>query len=766
MQSGRKGSGASRRSQGAFGAGRHGHPSTVWCDALERRVLMTAVTSFTLINADTDQPMAGYSALTNGATLDLSKLPTKRMNVRANVDATTRSVRFAYDANTNYRVESGAPFALASDNGGDYAPWTPTVGAHTVKATPYTLTGASGTAGTALAVKFNVVNGIAPAVDLMNSATDTKIATLTDGYVIDKNQVGARVTIRALPVGAAGSIVFKLDGQIVSTETYAPYSIGGDIGGDLQDWSAPAGQHALQVTQYSGPTGTGTVQGTTALSFTVVDPAAVPGVTVTAATATTLDLSWTAPADAAEGEITAYRISYAPGEYDPGPAGQWQVVEVPGTATSVQLSGLLSFALYSIDVAAVRADGVGAAAHVNARTAKPVGMSRYLYLVDAPKNTLGFEQLKPQIEVFDIENGHRWVKNIPLPSGIYNIRGVAASPATGKLYVSYFLTAVNGYQPGGLLCLDMNTSRVLWRKDYPASVVPSPDRFDITPDGKKIYMPVGEHGPDRFWVVIDAANGNALGRIYHTTAPHNTIVSLDGRYAFLEGQEKGTQPADVLHTIGVVDTATDQVVRKIGPFNEVVRPFTVNGSTTLVFATINDFVGFQVGDVRTGRVIFTAPVPGATQPSPDFNRVICHGIALTPDEREIWLVDTQRVGIHVFDVSGVRSGRAPTYIKFIQTRRPGRDLSGNYDPNASRDAHGVPAWLNRSHDGKYIYGELGEIIDVATKRVVGQLRAKELNASGQLVDAPYSHSRFMLEVDVLGGRVVRATDQFGVGLVR
>jgi sugar lactone lactonase YvrE len=31
---------------------------------------------------------------------------------------------------------------------------------------------------------------------------------------------------------------------------------------------------------------------------------------------------------------------------------------------------------------------------------------------------------------------------------------------------------------------------------------------------------------------------------------------------------------------------------------------------------------------------------------------VCHGIALTPDEKEIWLVDTQRVGIHVFDVSG------------------------------------------------------------------------------------------------------------------
>ncbi|HEX8910749.1 MAG TPA: hypothetical protein VF796_00220, partial [Humisphaera sp.] len=37
--------------------------------------LVPAVTSFTLINADTDQPVAGFTTLAAGATLDLSKLP-------------------------------------------------------------------------------------------------------------------------------------------------------------------------------------------------------------------------------------------------------------------------------------------------------------------------------------------------------------------------------------------------------------------------------------------------------------------------------------------------------------------------------------------------------------------------------------------------------------------------------------------------------------------------------------------------------------------
>jgi hypothetical protein len=34
------------------------------------------------------------------------------------------------------------------------------------------------------------------------------------------------------------------------------------------------------------------------------------------------------------------------------------------------------------------------------------------------------------------------------------------------------------------------------------------------------------------------------------------------------------------------------------------------------------------------------------------------------------------------------------------------------------------------------------------------------------VDAPYAHSRFMLEVDLEGGKATRVTNQFGIGRVR
>jgi hypothetical protein len=120
----------------------------------------------------------------------------------------------------------------------------------------------------------------------------------------------------------------------------------------------------------------------------------------------------------------------------------------------------------------------------------------------------------------------------------------------------------------------------------------------------------------------------------------------------------------------------------------------------------------------------------------------------------------------VWDVSKVPF-QGPKYLGFVKARFTGQNLAGQKDPAATQDTNGVPAWLAISWDGKYIYPESGEIIEIATRKVIGQLRAKTKNSLGQLVNAPYTHGRFMLEVHFdPTGKVVRATDQFGIGLVR
>ncbi len=68
------------------------------------------------------------------------------------------SVRFGLDGNSAYSTDSGSPYALAGDSSGNYAAWTPSVGSHSVTATTYGGSGATGEAGTSLTVAFTVTD--------------------------------------------------------------------------------------------------------------------------------------------------------------------------------------------------------------------------------------------------------------------------------------------------------------------------------------------------------------------------------------------------------------------------------------------------------------------------------------------------------------------------------------------------------------------------------------------------------------------------------
>ena len=123
-------------------------------ESLEERRLLA---SMTLINTATDQPVSGYTALAQNATIDLAKVGSN-LSIRANPDGAPGSVRFGLDANSNFRVESTAPYALGGDLNGDYARVNFTLGTHKVTVTPYSGAGATGTAGTPFSVTFNVIN--------------------------------------------------------------------------------------------------------------------------------------------------------------------------------------------------------------------------------------------------------------------------------------------------------------------------------------------------------------------------------------------------------------------------------------------------------------------------------------------------------------------------------------------------------------------------------------------------------------------------------
>src|SRR2546421_569021 len=111
---------------------------------------------------------------------------------------------------------------------------------------------------------------------------------------------------------------------------------------------------------------------------------------------------------------------------------------------------------------------------------------------------------------------------------------------------------------------------------------------------------------------------------------------------------------------------TDTIIQKIGPLAAGVRPFTINSAETLAFTTASGVLGFQVSSITSGQVLYTVGVNGFT--APDNAPVPSHGITLSPDEKEIYVVDTANSYVHVYDVSGLPA-TAPKQVADIPLRK-------------------------------------------------------------------------------------------------
>ncbi|RDC62761.1 T9SS type A sorting domain-containing protein [Adhaeribacter pallidiroseus] len=120
------------------------------------------VVSYSLMNADSDTEI---QTIENGTIINLTNLPTKNLNIRANtnpgkVGSLVYAVSGVYTIN---KSETAAPYALFGDQNGDFAGVSLGLGSYTLKATPYTLAGGTGTMGTALTINFKVVRTAASA---------------------------------------------------------------------------------------------------------------------------------------------------------------------------------------------------------------------------------------------------------------------------------------------------------------------------------------------------------------------------------------------------------------------------------------------------------------------------------------------------------------------------------------------------------------------------------------------------------------------------
>jgi len=228
------------------------------------------------------------------------------------------------------------------------------------------------------------------------------------------------------------------------------------------------------------------------------------------------------------------------------------------------------------------------------------------------------------------------------------------------------------------------------------------------------------------WNVISARDGSPMAKIITNSGAHNTVYSLDGTRAYMAGLKSPV--------LSVADTKTHTIVKSIGPFRNVIRPFTVNAAQTRVYVNVNELLGFEIGDLTTGKVLHHVEVEGFEKGEVKRHGCPSHGIGLTPDEKELWLCDGHNQAVHVFD----HTVMPPKQVATLKVRDQ-------------------PGWVTFSIDGRHAYPSTGEVFDVKTRKLIASLK----DETGRDVG-----SEKLLEIVFDGKKPSRNGDQFGIGTKR
>ncbi len=337
-------------------------------------------------------------------------------------------------------------------------------------------------------------------------------------------------------------------------------------------------------------------------------------------------------------------------------------------------------------------------------------MSRSVYAVNQSADARG------SISVYDIDEGHRLIKTIRTVPSIGDVRGVAASAATGKLYVAY--QDVSG--TGMIYCLNIYNDEILWNR----AIDPGVDRLAINPDGPLLYVPTWEGGSADHINVVDAATGEVVRRVFFSNRSHDTLYPLSGPIFQETKANDGSG-----HYLYLIDPKS-YAVSKIGPYSGILGPYAVDSTSSYAVNNVRSLWGMQVADLKTGHIV-TANIPDHPPGDPG----LLHGIGWTPDESEVWHSGAWH-DPHVY-VWDMRDRMAPV-LKERLTLRSGRgshwltfDLRGDY---------GYVAPNKNSADGT-------EIFDVRTHASLGVIGSSE----------------DLLEIDFVNGKISQVGDQYGIG---
>jgi YVTN family beta-propeller protein len=311
--------------------------------------------------------------------------------------------------------------------------------------------------------------------------------------------------------------------------------------------------------------------------------------------------------------------------------------------------------------------GIALLATAAANAASPAGQPRMLLYVD---NSLGDDITVVDLGTLKV-TGTIKVGNQP---------HALCAPADGRRLFTTIETENN------LKTIDTITNKI-------TDVIPvtgKPNECAATPDGRYVGVPIRDGDSVD---IVDTTLKKVVKALPIKT-PHNCFNS--GNNSTLYVSSMGSNEIDVIDLKKMAYSARV-------PTGGIPRPYAVSNDEKTLYAAITSLHGFVVADIPSRKVVERVELP----PAPPLDCPLevntpTHGLALTPDGKQLWATSLADGGVYVYDLA---------------TKKTSPMIHVGKCPN----------WISCSPDGKYCAVSNSDtndcsIIDVHTEREVARVK--------------------------------------------
>jgi YVTN family beta-propeller protein len=221
-----------------------------------------------------------------------------------------------------------------------------------------------------------------------------------------------------------------------------------------------------------------------------------------------------------------------------------------------------------------------------------------------------------------------------------------------------------------------------------------PNECAVTPDGKYVAVPIRDGDSVD---IVDVMQKKVV-KTLPIKEPHNAVSTASNRYLFVSSMGS--------NAVNVIDLKT-MSFSAIVPAGGRPRPYVISSDGKTMYVAVSFLHGFDIVNIPQKKVLDRVEMParrsGPPRPrkfeTPD---TLTHGLALTPDGKELWVTSLLDDSIYIYD---------------LQTRK----FSG---PLATGDG---PNWIVFSPDGKYgcvsnTDSDDVSIFDVKERRAVARVK--------------------------------------------